>query len=92
MKFLECQYFTKTPLLVFISSMILWISSLFPNQYINQLTRDDRKVVSCHLRGGTKCRDLGSISDSNKSSRHPLEKGDPSLNTVNSLQPLFNST
>ena len=35
-------------------------------------------------------RSQGSID--NKSSCHPLEKGDPSLNTVNSLQPLFNST
>ena len=33
----------------------------------------------------------GSI-DNNNSSCHPLEKGDPLINIINSLQPLFNST
>ena len=70
MQFLECKYFTKISLLVFMSTMILWISSLFPNKSTNGFSQFDRKAVSCH----------------------PLEKGDPSLNTINSLQPLFNST
>ncbi len=70
MQFLECKYFNKMLLLVFVYAVIRWISSLFTINYQVPLSKNNNNIASCH----------------------PLEKGDPSTNTTNSLQPLFNST
>ena len=71
----------------------LWLFSLFTLFFPNGNFFSSCYVPSpCHPRGGTKCRDRRSINDNNKSSCHPLEKGDPLINTINSIQPLFNST
>ena len=48
MQFLQFKDFTKMPLLVFMSIIMVWISSLFTINYNNLLTRADRTVESCH--------------------------------------------
>ena len=77
MQFLECKFFTKMTLLVFIYTMIRWINALFP------------KLLRFIVKPNTHCHP--GLRRTAQSALRALIR-DPSTNTINSLQPLFNST